>query len=160
MTDRNHIEDAAGPQDKAIASPRRSGRALAIAAALVAACAAGAGATALAQRGRAVTYVALAPSPIAAMQERSQVALEGAVAETFGNKFVVEDGSGRALVETGRAGEGRDLVAKGEKLVVQGRFDHGFVHAISIRHADGRTDGLAPPPPPRRETFAGEPDPK
>lgn len=96
-----------------------------------------------------MTYVALSPALISAMHDRSQVALEDGVAETFGNKFVVQDASGRAFVETGRSGEGRDLVVKDERVVVQGRFDHGFVHAISIRHADGRTDTLNSPPPTR-----------
>lgn len=145
MSDNNN---AARAEEQPIPARGRSRRPFVLAAAIIAACAAGAGATALAERGREVTYVALAPAPISAMHDRSQVALEGNVAETFGNKFVLQDGSGRALVETGRAGEGRDLVGKDEKVVVQGRFDHGFVHAISIRHADGRIDALNPPPPP------------
>ena len=123
-------------------------RILAFCAALLGAGAIGAGATALAQRDRPV-LVALAPAPIADMKDGSAVAFKGHVAEIFGNKFVVEDQAGtRALVETGRAGEGGRLVAPSEVVIVQGRFARGFVHALAVQHADGRTDMLGPPPPP------------
>lgn len=92
----------------------------------------------------------LAATPITDLSAGRSVALEGKVVEIFGNKFVVDDGTARALVETGRAGEGGDLVAIGEPVTVQGRFDHGFVHASALRHGDGAIDELAPPPPPAR----------
>ena len=128
--------------------PRNGRRRTAIAAALIGAFAVGAGATALAQRGRAVTFVALTPAPITAMKDWSPVAVKGQVAEIFGNKFVIQDDGGRALVETGRQGEGGGLVAKSETVTVQGRFEHGFIHAVAIQHADGRNDVVAPPGPP------------
>ncbi len=124
--------------------PRRT----VFAAALVAAAIVGAGATTLAQKGRAVTLVALAPEPVSALKDGTTAAVKGEVAEIFGNKFVVADGSGRALVETGRRGEDGTLVSKGEPVTVQGRFAHGFLHAAAITHADGHTDALDPPPPP------------
>lgn len=134
-------------------------RSLALVAALVGAGAIGAGATALTQRGR-VTLVALPPAPIAAMAEGSAVAIKGQVAEIFGNKFVVQDQGGRALVETGRSGEGGKLVAPSETVIVQGRFEHGFVHALAVQHADGRTDMVGPPGPPHgRMAFEGPPRP-
>lgn len=129
-----------------------------VAAALVGACAVGAGATALAQRGRAVTYVALTPAPISAMKDWSPVAVKGQVDEIFGNKFVVQDGSGRALVETGPRGEGGGLVAKAETVIVQGRFENGSIHAVAIQHADGHADVVGPPgPPPPALQPAGPP---
>ena len=76
------------------------------------------------------------------------MAVKGTVAEVFGNKFVVEDDSGRALVETGPQGDNGGLVAKSETVTVQGRFEHGFIHAIAIQHGDGRADAVAPPGPP------------
>lgn len=118
-----------------------------VAAALVAA-AAGAGATTLVQKSRAVTLVALAPESVSALKDGTMAAIKGDVAEVFGNKFVVDDGSGRALVETGRRGADTTLVAKGEVVTVQGRFEHGFLHAAAITHADGQVDSLDPPPPP------------
>jgi hypothetical protein len=135
---------------------RKVRRRTAVAAALLGAFAVGAGATALAQRGRAVTFVALAPAPITAMKDWSPVAVKGQVTEIFGNKFLIQDDGGRALVETGRQGEGGGLVAKSETVTVQGRFEHGFIHAIAIQHADGRNDVVAPPgPPPHRPRPVG-----
>lgn len=100
-------------------------------------------------RPEPVTYEAdLAVTPIADLAAGDRVALNGTVVEIFGNKFVVEDGAARALVETGRLGEGGDLVVAGEPVTVQGRFDNGFLHATSIRHANGEIETLAPPPPP------------
>ena len=133
---------------KTTTRPTTFGRRVPMIAAVLVGLALGAGATAIAQKGRAVTYVALSPAPISAMKPWSSVAVEGEIADVFGNKFVVQDRSGRALVETGRGGEGRELVVKNETVAVQGRFDRGFIHAISIRHSDGRTDTLDPPPLP------------
>lgn len=99
-------------------------------------------------RPEPVTYQAdLAPTPIVDLAAGDRVALTGTVVEIFGNKFVVEDGAARALVETGRAGEDGDLVVAGEPVTVQGRFDDGFLHATAIRHANGEIEILAPPPP-------------
>jgi len=72
------------------------------------------------------------------------VTVKGQVAEIFGNKFVVQDASGRALVETGRVGEGGKLVAKDESVMVQGRFGNGFIHATFVVHADGTTVAIGP----------------
>lgn len=53
-------------------------------------------------RPEPVTYEAdLAVTPIAELAAGDRVALNGKVVEIFGNKFVVEDGAARALVETG-----------------------------------------------------------
>lgn len=132
---------------------------LGVFAAVLAALAIGAGVTAVAERGHQMSYVALTPSAISAMKDDSAVAVKGDVAEIFGNKFVVHDDTGRALIETGRRGEGQGLVAQDEKVTVQGRFEHGFIHAIAIQHADGRTDTLDPPPPPRPAPGRGPDQP-
>jgi len=87
----------------------------------------------------------LQPSPIASMAEWTPAAVKGQVAEVFGNKFVIADASGRALVETGREGEGGRLVKPDETVTVQGRFERGFLHASVIQHEDGRADLVAPP---------------
>jgi hypothetical protein len=127
----------------------RTGRArFGFAAALLGAFVVGGGATALALQGLRPALVMLTPSPIASMHDWSPVAVKGQVTEIFGNKFIVQDPSGQALVETGRAGEGGALVAKGETVTVQGRFEHGFIHAAALSHADGRNDFVGPPGPP------------
>lgn len=135
----------AGP----VGTARRFRRPALAAMALLTAAGVGAGANALAQRAHPVVLVALAPVPVSALKD-GDAAVTGRVAEVFGNKFVLQDGSGRALVETGRAGEGRPVVAPDEAVTVQGRFAHGFLHGAAITHADGRTTPLDPPPPPAR----------
>ena len=151
--------DDGNERSPAASKPRSMARRrTAVAAALIGAVAVGAGATALAQRGQGVTVVALTPAPITAMKDWSPVAVKGQVAEIFGNKFVVQDDTGRALVETGRQGEDGRLVAKSETVTVQGRFEHGFIHAVAIQHADGRNDVVAlpgPPPHPPRPVGPG-----
>ncbi|MDQ0473429.1 hypothetical protein [Labrys wisconsinensis] len=94
------------------------------------------------------------PVSIAAMPDWSTVTIKGQVAEIFGNKFVVVDGSGRALVDAGPGGEGGRTVAKDEAVTVQGRFEDGFIRASFVVHADGRVEALGrpdgPPRPPLR----------
>jgi hypothetical protein len=92
----------------------------------------------------------LQPSPIASMSEWTPAAIKGQVAEVYGNKFIIADASGRALVETGREGEGGRLVKPNETVAVQGQFEHGFLHASVIQHEDGHADLVGPPkgPPP------------
>jgi hypothetical protein len=129
-----------------------SGRAIGTGAflvALMAGAAAGVGGTRLVQRFHPQVVMLLQPAPIAQMKDAMPVAVKGKVAEIFGNKFVVQDDSGRALVDTGPRGDGRKIVDKGEAMTVQGRFDRGVIHAQVIAHADGRTEAFDPPRPPR-----------
>ena len=130
-------------------SPFRSGhRSPALFATLLVAFAIGGGVTAAALQARRPSLVMLTPAPIASMHDWSEVAVKGQVAEIFGNKFIVQDDSGRALVDAGRPGESGQLVAKSESVTVQGRFEHGFIHAEVISHPNGRNDFVGPPPPP------------
>ena len=154
------IDDTQGPraEQTEAASPRARWRAMGSQSRLLVG-AAGVGLIALGVAGGAagagllrpepVVYQAdLAATPIPDLAPGERVAVTGTVAEIFGNKFVVADGAARALVETGPAGEDGDLVVAGEPVTIQGRFDHGFLHATAIRHADGEIETLAPPPPP------------
>jgi hypothetical protein len=95
-------------------------------------------------RNGTVTPTPVAPVAIQALVPSGAIAVKGDVAEIFGNKFVVQDPTGRALVETGREGEGGKLVAKGESVTVQGRFEDGFLHARVLTHGDGRQQVLGP----------------
>jgi hypothetical protein len=109
----------------------------------------GAAGLSLARNGE-VTPTPVAPVAIQALAPSGATAIKGDVAEIYGNKFVVQDGTGRALVETGRAGEGGKLVTKGEAVTVQGRFENGFLHARILTRADGSQQLLGPaggPPP-------------
>jgi len=101
------------------------------------------------------------------------VTIHGRVAGTYGNKFVIDDGTARTLVDTGRAGDEAKLVGDGMPVTVQGRFERGFVRASFLVDAAGKVtalgpidgprdhhgpdgpgedhmhgDGMAPPPPP------------
>ncbi len=105
----------------------------------------GAGAMVLATPRDAVTL--LNPTPISQLKDADMVAVKRTVAEIYGNKFIVQDQSGRTLVETGRRGEGGGLVIKDETITVQGRFDDGFMKGDTLVHADGRAQSLKPPKP-------------
>ncbi|WFU11912.1 hypothetical protein QA646_26400 (plasmid) [Rhizobium sp. CB3090] len=98
----------------------------------------------------------LTPVSISSLKDDvSVVTVKGKVAEIYGNKFIVQDDSGRALIETGPAGDNGKLVSIGEPVSVQGRFDQGFLRARYIIHQDGKTDVLRPPPgpPPHRRPL-------
>ncbi len=147
MTDAENISEP-----NALPSPQRRLRLSrgtlatgALAGVLIAGAALGAGGTKLAQNWQPRSVMLLQPAPIDKMAQSSPVAIKGDVAEVFGNKFVVQDGSGRALVDTGPRGENRTVVAKGETVTVQGRFDRGVVHADVLSHADGRNEAFGPP---------------
>jgi hypothetical protein len=123
-------------------------RSPALFAALLVAFALGGGVTATALQVRRPTLLMLTPAPIKSMRDWSEVAVKGQVAEVFGNKFIVQDDSGRALVDTGPTGESGKLVVKSETITVQGRFEHGSIHAQALSHSDGRNDLVGPPGPP------------
>ena len=124
----------------------------------------GAGAYRYLQKSHPQSVLLLQPAPIGQMTDSSPVAVKGQVTEVFGNKFIIQDDSGRTLVDTGPRGEGGKLVAKGDAITVQGRFEHGFIHANVMTRADGTSEAFEPPrhahhdrgpgrepPPPRPE---------
>jgi uncharacterized protein YdeI (BOF family) len=130
--------------------PRISARALGVGGAvaiLIAGAALGAGSTRLAQNWQPQRVMLLQPAPIGEMREDTPVAVKGDVTDIFGNKFVMQDASGRALVDTGPRGEDRKIVIRDEAVSVQGRFDGGVIRAQLIAHADGRNDAFGPPGP-------------
>ncbi|RFC63892.1 MULTISPECIES: hypothetical protein [Mesorhizobium] len=106
-----------------------------------------AGAFAMKMSHRDERQALLPPVAINAMADDSLVAVKGKVSEIFGNKFIIADSSGRALIDVGPAGDDKSLVAQNEEVTVQGRFDDGFVRAGMVIHTDGRVDELRPPHP-------------
>ena len=116
----------------------------------------GAGANRYIQKSRPQSVLLLQPAPIARMTDHSPVAVKGQVAEVFGNKFIIQDDSGRTLVDTGPRGEGGKLVTKGETITVQGHFDNGFIHANVMTRADGTSEAFAPPHHPHHERGPGD----
>lgn len=152
MTDMNDTTPGAsaapGPatrHDAPTPPARRRGLVLAgVAALAILAAGAVGGAGAMRMMGPQVEMAPLTPVAIAALPQDSIVTIKGTVAEIYGNKFVLQDESGRMLVETGRAGEGGTLVAKDQPVTVQGRFDDGFLKASYLVYPDGRTMAIGP----------------
>ncbi|KAA3510794.1 hypothetical protein GOZ96_09195 [Agrobacterium vitis] len=104
----------------------------------------------------------ISPVAISMMPTSSLVTIKGKVSEIYGNKFILQDDSGKALVETGPAGDGGGLVTKDDVVTIQGRFDDGVVHASYLVDSSGKTAALGPPgPPPHRPfgDFANRPAP-
>ncbi len=128
--------------------PRKRHVLTALAAVLLVGAGAAAGATAIKAARPAAEMAPVTPVAIASLSDSGIMSVKGQVAEIFGNKFIISDGSGRALVETGRGGEGGKLVAMSEPVTVQGRFESGFLHASFVVHGDGTIETLGPVGPP------------
>lgn len=140
-------EDAAKTTGPAPRPPRPRNRRGLVVGAIALPLALGAAGLSLA-RGDVSPLTPVAPTAIASFQPSGAIAAKGEVAEIYGNKFIVQDATGRALVETGREGEGGRLVKKGDTITVQGRFEDGFLHATRLTYADGRVLPLGPGGPP------------
>jgi hypothetical protein len=148
------------PPQRRFTFSRRMLCATALVGVLIAGAALGAGGNRLAQRWTPQSVMMLQPAAINQLKDASMVAVKGEVAEIFGNKLVLQDSSGRALVDTGRRGEDRNVATKGETLTVQGRFDRGVIHAEVVMHADGRADAFGPPHGPKDGPKDGPKGPK
>lgn len=90
-----------------------------------------------------------APTNISDLRDMSAITLQGRVAERFGNAFIIEDATGRTLVETGPQGDRPDLVAIGDEIRVEGRFDRGQMHATALTVGDGERVAIERPRPDR-----------
>lgn len=81
--------------------------------------------------------IAYGQTPIGQLNTAQGVTISGTVADIFGNKFVIEDASGKMLVENGPEWFRKIEVTRGEKLTVIGRPDGGSFEAFAIVRADG-----------------------
>jgi hypothetical protein len=110
----------------------------------------GAGAVGMKYMHQREAQVLLEPVAVSAMVNDSTVAVKGAVAEVYGNSFIIQDASGRTLVQAGRHGGAWSLmspaalVTKDEVVTVQGHFENGAVHASMLVRADGKAVDLRP----------------
>ena len=104
--------------------------------------------------GQPQAVMLLTPVAIGKLQASDVVAVKGSVAEVYGNKFILQDDTGRMLVELGPQGDDGTAVTKGEQVSVQGRFDRGFIAAQVVSHADGRNQAFGAPRPPRPDREA------
>ncbi|MBW6526171.1 hypothetical protein KZ813_04915, partial [Sphingomonas sp. RHCKR7] len=130
-------------------APRRV--ALAGAALLALGAAGGAGAMALTRP--TVEMAPTVPTAVARLQQSSgTVTVRGRVAAVYGDRFVVEDSTGRALVDAGRDSAPR----AGAPVLVQGRYDEGQLRARFLVDSAGARE-VGPPPPPRHGPGAPPP---
>ena len=138
-------------------SPGRRGKIALIGAGLLALGSA-TGAVVMAEARPSATMAPASPAAIRSLPSSGIVTIRGRVAEIFGNKFIMADASGRALVDTGREGDGRQLVTPGEPVTVQGRLERGLVHAAFLVGSDNQVVALGPlagPPHPPRGPHCG-----
>lgn len=109
----------------------------------------GGGATIAQMTGPSVEMAPLKAVAIRSLTDNgSVISVRGRVAETYGPMFVLTDGSGRALVDLGRQGDGTGLVSAGQAVTVQGHYRRGMIHASFLVGADGKVVALRPMGPP------------
>lgn len=100
------------------------------------------------------------PVPIAALPSQTGiVTIRARVAEIYGNKFIAQDATGRALVDLGRAGDRAALIASGQTVGVQGRYEHGLVRASFLVDAHGQVQAIGPAGGPPHHDRHGPPPP-
>ena len=128
---------------------------LGIGAAVLVAVGALGGAGAVAATRPSVEMAPRVATPIASLPNASGVVtVKGRVTEVYGDRFVVADASGKTMVAAGR--EGRDVVAKGQPVLVQGRYDDGQLRASYLVDGAGRVEAVGPAGhPPRRGDDRG-----
>jgi len=80
---------------------------------------------------------AFAQTPIGSLAPGG-VTIQGTVTDVFGNRFVLQDASGRTLVHGGPERHLRLDIRPGERLTVIGRPDRGGFDAFTIRRENGQ----------------------
>jgi hypothetical protein len=119
-----------------VGSFRKSRGAKAAGAALLLALGAAGGAGAVQATRPTIEMAPTVQTPISKLAATSDVVtVKGRVAEVFGDHFVVQDASGRAMIAAGR--EARGTLNVGEPVMVQGRFNDGQLHASYLVDRNG-----------------------
>lgn len=153
--------------------PRLSrGPALGATAALLLALGAAGGAGAVSLTRPAIEMAPLNATPIGRLSSGGDVVtVKGRVIEVFGDRIVVQDKTGKTMIDVGRAST--LSLAIGQQVTAQGRYDDGQFHASYLVGENGRVTaiGLAGAPPhgpggpggpgrpPREAPHAGRQDP-
>ncbi|WP_375395185.1 hypothetical protein [uncultured Sphingomonas sp.] len=105
-----------------------------------------------------VTMAPTVPTAIRALANGDGVVtVRGRIAETYGNRFVVADATGRTLVDAGRGETRGALVTAGTPILVQGRYDNGQLHAAYLVGPDGKVNAVGPAGPPHGHPGPGGP---
>lgn len=117
---------------------------LAVAGAALLALGAAGGAGAVQLTRPSVEMAPTVPTAIARLASTSGiVTVKGRVAETYGDRFVLQDGSGRTLVDVGWAGS---RIQSGAALTVQGRYRDGQLRASYLVDGQGNVEAVGGPP--------------
>lgn len=83
------------------------------------------------------------PTPVSKLSAATGiVSVKGRVAEVYGDRFIIEDSSGRMMIDAGR--DDRLTIAKGDAIGVQGRYDDGQLRASFITDASGQVEQVGP----------------
>lgn len=121
-----------------------SGARLAAAAALVAVGAAG-GAGAISFTRPPIQMAPTIVTPIAKLGSTSGiVTIKGRIAEIYGDRALVTDGSGKTMVDMGRSRA--SSLAVGNAILVQGRFDDGELRGSFLVGPGGNVEAIGPAP--------------
>jgi hypothetical protein len=106
-----------------------------------------------------ITMAPTVRTPIAKLSTSSGVVtVTGRVAEVYGDRLVVQDASGRAMIAVGQ--EGRGMASVGQPVTVQGRFDDGQLRASYLVDRNGTVAAVGPRGPrPGGPDGAGAPRP-
>lgn len=155
MSDLDHQDHDVSRPARAVFGSRRK---LGLAAAGLLVLGGAAGAVAVAESRPSVSMAPVVPVAIRSLSSSGIVTIRGRVAEIYGNKVIVADASGRALIDLGREGEDRSFVTAGEPVTVQGRFERGVVHAAFLVGPDKKVVALGPLAGPRHGPH-GRPGP-
>ena len=90
----------------------------------------------------AVEMAPASPVAISSLGQRTGiVTIKGKVAEVYGDRFILADGSGRTMVDIGRDAT---PATAGTALTVQGRYDQGQLHASFLVDQAGTVTSVGP----------------
>lgn len=105
------------------------------------------GAGAMSLTRPAVEMAPVVPVAIARLpQTDGVVTVRGRIAQVYGDHFVLNDGTGNALVDAGRTTD--NAVQAGRTMTVQGHYNNGTVRASYLVDPRGQIAQVGPPPPP------------
>jgi len=94
--------------------------------------------------------IEMAPTHVVAIRNLAAsagiVTIKGRVAENFGSRLVIDDGTGRTLIDGGPHDGDTTLAPLGATVAVQGRFDRAAFHPSFLIDASGTVTPVGPPP--------------
>lgn len=95
-----------------------------------------------------IVMAPIARTPIAKLPATNGVVtVKGRVAEIYGDRLVVQDRTGRAMIAVGHDAD--VAVRVGQPVMVQGRYDDGQLRATFLVSENGSVAAVGPAGPPR-----------